>query len=42
LSYTKLRRIGWHVSIRDPEIGCPEKVRFGNVDKRKAETLYHQ
>ena len=42
LSYTKLRGIGWHVSIRDPETGVPRKIRFGNVEKREAEKLYHQ
>ena len=30
------------MSIRDPDTGLPKKVRFGNVDKRSAETLYHQ
>ena len=42
LCYTKLRGIGWHVAIRDPETGLPRKIRFGNLDKRKAEKLYHE
>ena len=42
LKFTNNRKIGWHVSYRDPQSGTPTRHRFGNISREEAEVAYHQ
>ncbi|MCA9305053.1 MAG: hypothetical protein KDA16_00855 [Phycisphaerales bacterium] len=44
LSFTQTRRIGWHVSYRDPHTGTPTRYAFGlreRSQEHEARILYH-